>query len=101
MQIDPSTAGTIPEAPLPSGVTRDQHAGASTTLENCYAVQLFLKPPPGCFSLSYVIWRGPQSPKSVRIEPVTVKRIRDLRCGDWVEVDGQPMEVERSRFGGN
>jgi hypothetical protein len=93
MHVDPSRHNERPEAWLPPGVTRDANAGKTTTLDDCTMVQLFVTPAANGSSRSFVISKGPQHPKARDIRPVTKKRIRDLRAGDQVTIDGVLTEV--------
>jgi hypothetical protein len=93
MHVEPSRYESRPEAPLPPGVTREANAGKLTTLDNCTMVQLFVTADIPGTRRSFVITKGPQYPKARDIRPVTKKRIRDLRAGDQVTIDGVLTEV--------
>ena len=94
MHVEPSSLEQSSEVPLPPGVGRSRYAGKRTTLDNCHAVQLYVTPHENNgTSRSFIIWKGPQSPSAIDIRPVGKKRIRDLRAGDTVTIDGVPTKV--------
>ncbi|QDU87923.1 hypothetical protein Pla175_12900 [Pirellulimonas nuda] len=71
---------------LPTGVTRDRHAGGSIGLDNCHAVQIRLHDLPGRIGRCVVVWRD--SPPLLR-PGRRGQAIRELRRGDLVRLRGR------------
>ncbi|TWT67760.1 hypothetical protein Pla123a_43190 [Posidoniimonas polymericola] len=84
----PVSAG--PPAPLPAGVTRCPQAGPQTTLENCCAVQVYLRPLDGGAPFSVIAWRD----RPARVRPIGRPRITALRPGDWARWNGGVFVVD-------
>jgi hypothetical protein len=71
---------------LPDGVMRERYVSKSVTLENCQAIRFYFDPPIGSVEHSVIVWRN----RPAKMKPLeTVKRLRDLRPGDKVIVNGK------------
>ena len=81
---------SIPPADLPSGVLRDRYCSPYVTLENCTAVTIELDEV-GQLQTTYRFWRTDQ--KRIRVRCRSRRRIRDLRKGDVISVEGKRRTV--------
>ena len=68
---------------------RDRNCAASTTIDNCHAIQVHFDTGDET-SRTLIVWRGKRTP----LRLISKRRMRDLQPGDWVTVKGEPQRVE-------
>ncbi|MFN3192698.1 MAG: hypothetical protein ACE361_19455 [Aureliella sp.] len=71
--------------PLPEGVSRDRYCSPRVSLETCEALLIELEPLSD-LRFEYMFWRGLCTSPPMKSE--TKPRLRDLRPGDEVVVEG-------------
>lgn len=76
---------------LPNGVTKDHYCSPRVTLETCNAIFIQLVPISDlrCF---YMFWKD--DIERTRVASRTRQRIRDLRPGDLISIEGFQRQIE-------
>lgn len=75
----------------PPGITRDQYCSPNVTLETAWAILIEVEPLED-LRCAFMVWRGDKQAPRIKSDK---GRVRDLRPGDTVEVEGWLRKVAR------